>query len=278
MWSSRSPIGRCLSGIPALALLFIAYRAGAEAGPGPHTTPSSFAAAGAPRDEAVSSHAPAPEAIRDEDASSHAPAPGAISQPAEDRALVLPDDVPTKPRDEWRGPFGKRVTVEGHLGFGTPVGGAGVMLEFSVLPQLSFAAGAGIGSGAESGSSTHAAVAVRARPAVSPSDHFALVLEAAFSTGGYQRLEVGSLMPPVDGPGTPTPVGPSATWAHFLQFGIAMEHRSDKGFMVRAGAGIATMLNPGDLKCVPDSSSSMCAPLHDTETVAVFDFALGQSF
>jgi hypothetical protein len=152
------------------------------------------------------------------------------------------------------------------------------MLEFSVLPQLSFAAGAGIGSGSGSAASTHAAIAARARPFVTPSDHFAMVLETAFSTGGYQRLEVGPLMPPVDGPGTPTPVGPSAKWAHFLQFGIALEHRSQEGFMVRAGTGIATMLNPGDLRCVPESSSSTCAPLHGSETVAVFDFALGQAF
>lgn len=191
---------------------------------------------------------------------------------------MLPDDVTTKPGSEWRGPFGKRVSIEGHLGFGTPVGLAGLMLEFSVLPQLSFAAGAGIGTGPRSGSITHAAVAARARPFVTPSDHFAMVLETAFSTGGYQRLEMDGPVITVDGPPEPFTVGPSANWAHFLQFATALEHRSQHGFMIRAGAGIATMLNPGDLRCVPESSLGRCAPLHNTELVGVFDFALGQSF
>jgi hypothetical protein len=76
-------------------------------------------------------------------------------------------------------------------------------------------------------------------------------------------------------------VGPSATWAHFLQFEVAWEHRSDKGLLIRLGGGFATMLNPGALRCPSgDSSSNECAALDSklTELLAVFDFAVGQSF
>jgi hypothetical protein len=171
------------------------------------------------------------------------------------------------------------LAVEAHLGFGTPIGQAGLMLDYAILPQLSVAAGAGVGSGPPN-HTFHGAIAARARPGVKAGDHDALLFEAAFSTGGYQRLELGSPMPPVDGPGTPTPVGPSADWAHFLQFEIAWEHRSNHGLLIRLGGGVATMLNPGALRCVPDSSSSTCAPLYKngTDVMAVLDFAVGQSF
>lgn len=246
--------------LTSIAILAGASRASAQEPPQRPGAPASFAAAGAPAEVTIPERrTPLPE--RD----------GAAT--TEDR-LVLPDDAPAPPRRRWASFQKRRATLEGHLGLGTPVGTAGLMLDCSIVPQLSLAAGAGFGSGPNN--ALHAAIAMRARPVLAPGDHDTAVLEVAFSTGGYQRFEAGTIGPPADGFAGTAPAGPSATWAHFIQFAAGWEHRTDKGVLMRLDGGIAAMLNPGALRCL----SSYCAPVgaNLTELVAVLDFAVGPSF
>ena len=74
-----------------------------------------------------------------------------------------------------------------------------------------------------------------------------VVLGAAFSTGGYERL--GSLGIPVDGSGTGSNSRVGANSAHFLQGEIGWEHHFEKGLLVGLTVGFAEMLNPESLRC-----------------------------
>jgi hypothetical protein len=201
--------------------------------------------------------------------------PGA-AEPAEPAGLAPSRPVPLAEAPEPAAlpeppsPWATRpMTFEAHLGFGTPVGTLGVVVDYLVTPAFSLGGGVGLGSGPSDGADVHGAIGARARPAQGRNS--ALVLGAALSTGAYRRFTLDLF-----GSGG---YRASATWAHFLQGDIGWEGRSDKGFVVRVTVGIAAMLNP-DALCTPgayDGCGAFPRGGH-SEVLPTLDFALGQGF
>lgn len=180
--------------------------------------------------------------------------------------------------DAWMGR--RPLTLEGHTGFGTPVGGLGVMLDYLLIPAISLGAGAGAGSGPSGSFPLHSAIAVRVRPIrAGVSAMAAFVVGAAFSTGPYRRFALNL------GIGEGTPRATTATWAHFLQAEIGFEGRMKNGPLFRATVGGAAMLNPGALQCTEQRSNAepftACDPFPSgsrREFLPTADLVLGYSF
>lgn len=113
----------------------------------------------------------------------------------------------------------RRWAFEGHLGIATPVGSAGVIVEYSPLPFLGVGAGAGAGSGPDNGNHFHGALVARARPLRGTTN--ALVLEGAYSFGGFKHLELFT----GDVPNDWSVAG--GNWTHWAQTDLGWEHRWD---------------------------------------------------
>jgi len=158
----------------------------------------------------------------------------------------------------------RRLAIEGHLGFGTPVGAIGGIVEYAPVPVLGLGAGIGYGSGPSNGNHFHGALVARLRPLRGAQN--ALVLGLAYSAGGYARfvLNLG------EGPGDQAR---TAEWAHWAQVDLGWERRTPKGFLIRLSLGGAVMLNPGDLRCPGSSSTSSCG--FDSQNLLTMDLALG---
>lgn len=159
----------------------------------------------------------------------------------------------------------RRLALEAHIGFGTPVGALGIVAEYSVHPLLGLGAGIGMGSAPSNDSALHGALLARLRPLRGKND--ALVLGAAYSFGGFQRfeLQISDSEPP--------PVAGRADWAHWAQFDVGWERRADKGFLIRLSMGAAILLNPSDLRCSP-ADAAVCQPM-TSETLFTLDLGLG---
>ncbi len=162
----------------------------------------------------------------------------------------------------------RRLAIEAHLGFATPVGALGAVVEYSVTPFLGLGAGFGVGSGPEDGNNLHGALLTRFRPFRGKTN--ALELGAAYSFGGFRKFELNI------GDSPPPNVADRADWAHWAQFDIGWEHRAEKGFLMRLSLGGAVLLDPADLQCGSSfvSGASSCAPT-DHETLFTLDLAIG---
>ncbi len=175
-----------------------------------------------------------------------------------------PERLPTAPRapDVFAV---RRLALEAHLGFATPVGELGLVTEYSVHPVLGLGAGVGIGWAPGNDNALRGALLARLRPLRGRNN--ALVLGAAYSFGGFHRYElrIGDLEPP--------PVADRADWAHWAQFDVGWERRADKGFLIRLSMGGAILLNPADLVCAP-ADAARCQPT-TSQSLFTFDLTLG---
>lgn len=193
-----------------------------------------------------------------------APAPEVQPVPAVPATTTIRDA--TTPREDTRASSTfdvRRLAIEGHIGFGTPVGAIGGIVEYAPVPIFGLGVGAGAGSGPSDGNHFHGALVARLRPLRGPKD--ALVIGLAYSAGGYQRFHLNF------GEGSDSSVG-RADWAHWAQADLGWERRSPKGFLIRLSLGGAAMLNPADLRC-PGFSASSCGS--HSETLVTFDVTLG---
>jgi hypothetical protein len=86
--------------LPVLAVLVLASRASGETMPQHAGAPTAFAAAGAPKEE------------DDAQPERPAPTPHLNDSSVDEHRLVLPDDVPMKVGEKWRGPFRRRAGFE----------------------------------------------------------------------------------------------------------------------------------------------------------------------
>jgi hypothetical protein len=159
----------------------------------------------------------------------------------------------------------RRLALEAHLGFGTPVGELGLVTEYSVHPLLGLGAGIGMGWALQGGNALRGALLARFRPLRGKNN--ALVFGAAYSFGGFQRFELNI------GEEEPPPVADRTNWAHWAQFDIGWERRAEKGFLIRLSMGGAVLLNPADLGCAP-SDAALCQPT-TSQSLLTFDLALG---
>lgn len=179
----------------------------------------------------------------------------------------------------------RHFAVMGIVGFGTPVGQAGVEVEFSPAPFLALSLGAGFGSGTENTDCLppgHIGVcrgplrdrvqtAAMGRLRVLRGRDSALALGAGASTGGYSWNEF-----TMDAPARKT-----ADRAFWLNLEIGGEYRSPSGFSARGFAGYGRMLNPAALKCLDTGvSSGHCEADHqgDGEGVVYFGGGAGWAF
>jgi len=179
------------------------------------------------------------------------------------------DAAPTRPASAFEQ---RRLAFEGHLGFGTPVGELGFVTEYSPWPLFGIGAGVGYGSGSavslpnfqsRAANHLHLGAVTRFRPLRDDND--ALALGAAYSVGGYKRLNLSY----ADGYDDEKPQ--MATWAHWVQFDVGWEHRAGSGFLLRVTVGLALMLNPGDMGCL-----AICnQPVPSSENIPTIDVALG---
>lgn len=132
-------------------------------------------------------------------------------------------------------------TFEGHLGIATPVGSLGGIVEYAPLPFLGFGAGAGLGSGPVDGNHFHGALVGRARPIRGTMN--ALVIEGAYSFGGFAHFEIFT----GDAPNDWSVAG--ANWTHWAQTDLGWEHRWDRGLLLRLSLGAAWLLDRSDVTC-----------------------------
>jgi hypothetical protein len=143
-------------------------------------------------------------------------------------------------------PFGfddRPLSVNGVLGFGTPIGLAGAVVEYS--PFARFAVGAGAGTNAVGPQAT---AFVRLRPVLweKPERVFAISFEAAFSGGKYASEWSMFHAVPLEDPGTTFEVDPALWIIGEAQF----EYESRSGFhLVLTGQGWAHLLNQGAARC-----------------------------
>ena len=158
----------------------------------------------------------------------------------------------------------RRLALEAHLGLATPVGTAGFIAEYSVLPFLGLGAGVGISPGNRENTVLGAIVA-RLRPLRVRQN--ALVIGTAYSFGRFHLFQFNIGDTPSETIGAPL--------AHFAQADIGWERRSPHGFLIRLGIGAAFLLNPSDLTCT--QSGSPCTP-PASKTLFTFDLALGYAF
>jgi hypothetical protein len=165
------------------------------------------------------------------------------------------------------------LSLQAHLGLGTPVGTTGVSLEYLAAPAISVGAGLGYGSGTPG---LHTALSAMLRPARGANDAF--VIGLALSTGSYERRGLFQ-----SGNRNDTFTEYRSNWAHFLQLEFGYESRGDQGSLFRVTAGVDTVLNPGNLACreVYDRQSfgegyPCAAPA--SETIPTLGIALGYAF
>jgi len=176
----------------------------------------------------------------------------------------------------------RRLALEGHVGFGTPVGALGFVAEYSILPFLGVGAGVGIGSGPDGGNHFHGALVTRVRPLRGRTN--ALVIGAAYSFGGYKRFE---LFIPNDQPSNY--FSAQGDWAQWAQADIGWEHRWEgcarltggtdmncrspvDGLLLRLSLGAAYLLNPNALACY-GAAAEACS--RAPNAIFTFDIAIG---
>ena len=130
-------------------------------------------------------------------------------------------------------------TFETMLGFGTPVGLLGGVLEYTPADVFSFGAGAGFGPGGLEGG-----VLFDVRPfrwGKTTKAH-ALSIGGAYSVGGWtdfwQTVDQGLSDPHY-----------ASGFAQWAQFDVGYELRARGGFSFRVATGAAWMLNPGNVSC-----------------------------
>ncbi len=166
----------------------------------------------------------------------------------------------TAQAQSWEKPF----AVQAVTGFGTPVGYAGLMLEYSPHPVFVASAGAGLGSGTENTDcleSGHVGVcegplsdrlqlAAMGRFRVLREGNGAMTLGAGVSGGGYSWDEFT----------TDEPAHKSADLAVWANMEIGGEYRAESGFSARGFAGYGRMLNPGELHCIDTGVNSDHCP------------------
>jgi hypothetical protein len=152
--------------------------------------------------------------------------------------LFVPIAVAADEPSAWRT---RQWALEGHLGFGTPVGYFGAVLDYSPLEVLSVNAGIGMGSGRGHGT-LHIAGGVRVR--LGPLGTAQLYLATEYSTGGFSSFNP---VPQVHG-SSETVV--FASRLHWLQPSVGVEWRSRTGLAGRLYCGAGFMLNPGDRQCL----------------------------
>ncbi len=169
--------------------------------------------------------------------------------PAQKDANVATQDAAAR-KDVWSRPL----AVEGVLGFGTPVGYAGVMLEYSPHPRFIASVGAGIGGGTENTDclksgysgvcegpfSDRVQLAAMGRVRLFWVGSTAMTVGAGASGGGYSWDEFT----------TDEPAHKSADRAYWANVEVGGEHRAQSGFSARWFVGLADMLNPGALHCI----------------------------
>src|SRR5580698_7812689 len=186
-----------------------------EAEPAPSTPPSSTPSPSTP----PTTWTPTPPV----------PPPDAAPPPPPAPTAVGPSD---RPLSAWATrPLG----LELHLGFGTPLGFAGVAVDYALAPAVSVEAGLGLGAAGPQG-----AVSARLRVPTF-STRSAPYLGVGLSAGPFNTPE--SL--PVDGGdggGNPTFHWNMAYWANFEAGG---ETRMPSNVTLRAYAGMGWMLNSG---------------------------------
>jgi hypothetical protein len=133
------------------------------------------------------------------------------------------------------GPF----ALEAHLGTGTPFGYAGLAVEYAPLRLLSFAAGAGWGSGRGwQGLQLAAGLRLRYGGLGSVTGTF----EAYYSTGGWTAFDGFGSEPNVE-------TTMYAERAHWFQLAAGLQYPFTNDASMRIYVGIATLLSSDDRLC-----------------------------
>jgi hypothetical protein len=169
--------------------------------------------------------------------------------------------------DRW---YARPIAVEGHMGFGTPLGFAGAAIDLS--PSRWFGGGVGIGAGA---AGPQAAAMARFR--IPLAEGLAFGLGGGLSGGNYEWKEGGVFSVFVDNPS-------SKTWkpAYWANADLAIEGRLESGFTIRGYLGRAAVINPSDGKCGAASASDLlhCETYHKMDGFALgyVGLAMGYAF
>jgi hypothetical protein len=168
---------------------------------------------------------------------------------------VLPVDDGVSERDNRQSGWDRRPwAIELNLGIATPVGVAGLMLDYAPLTSLSLGCGAGTNLFFDTKMhGVEAACMVRFR-ALSDSQR-ALALGFGASIGPFLKTEVFAMgtLGPFLGPLTALREGPpprERVWdaAGWLNFEMGYEKRTLEGVTFRVYVGVAHMLNPEDAR------------------------------
>jgi hypothetical protein len=160
-----------------------------------------------------------------------------------------------------------RNSVEVRFGIGTPVGALGAVFLRAIAPQVSLGGGIGVGSGPTPASMVHGAAIAQLRPIVGTNN--ALLLELSVSGGGYLEPDIG-----LDH-GNHAPWG--SPFAVFTQVAFGYELRTDGGFGLHVAPGLAWLMNPGNMRCLPDRYDPYCSP-HEQGVLPTFEIAVGGAF
>lgn len=161
----------------------------------------------------------------------------------------------TSPSDPDSGHFhfaDRPLTLDGVLGFGTPVGFAGAAVQYDLVSAVSLGAGVGV----DSGKPAYAALA-RFRPFIwnRPERALALEIGSAFSASHYegQLADVAGLA----GEGGVTRYTQTYTLdlTYWAQFDIGFEMKSRSGLHIVVAHGFAVPLNAGSGFCTVDGTS-----------------------
>jgi hypothetical protein len=144
--------------------------------------------------------------------------------------------------DPW---VARPLAIEGHLGFGPPIGDAALAVDYSPLPVLSVNLGIGLSpSGVQYGLMPRVRF-VRFGHRV----RFAFYVGAGVSAGHYDQPSGGSLA--LDGSKNGGPARYDWDQAYWLNGEVGMEMRLADGLVIRPYVGLADLLNTKPTRTIP---------------------------
>ncbi len=194
----------------------------------------------------------------------------------------LPPPRPRRDEDEsWTERWeGRPLTLLGQVGFGTPTGNLGALIEANVTSWLTLSLGVGessfVGADGNRGHTVdHASplqLAAGARVRL-PLGTLAVSVGAGVSEGGYERRwELFA-----DSSESPLHIWDHAAWTNL---DLALEGRARRGFQWRVFVGSGRMLHPGEGdRCEPATQSDWCPGWGDKPiTLLLIGAAFGYAF
>lgn len=200
----------------------------------------------------------------------------AYEDPAEESVAEEPHLAP------WQHFDSRRVQLEARLGFGTLVGGAGLVGDVNAFDGLAVGAGVGLNPWGFAWGA-----AVRVRPVVFRSSRLlhALTVEAGYSNAKYaDDDDSGPIWGVLDG-GRDDEQQPGVSGAdyvpetaHWIQGEAGWEGRLRSGLMFRGTLGVAWLAAPISWRCTSLGSAASCDEPAPSSSTGVLTLAVGQAF